>query len=150
MKKTIISFLIIVAYVNLLPYACRLWRGLDWVAQYFPCSNEDPILISLLWIIFFIALASPPAVPLIAAFLFRKWIPITFLLSIIVVTTLLGYAHYNNDLTSGSTAAISLVIIPVYVTVITSVVAGVIGIVEFLVRRRKKCNQQTCVGAETT
>jgi hypothetical protein len=150
MKKSIISFFIIVAYVNLLPYACRLWRGLDWVTQYFPCPNEEPILISLLWIIFFIAWASLPAVPLFAAFLLRKSIPLTFFLSKFVAIALLVYGHYDNDLTSSSTAAISLIIIPIEVAVITSAVAGVFGTIEFLVRRRKKSNQQKCVGAETT
>ena len=128
----------ILVYVNLLPYACRLWRGLDWVAQYFPCSDEDPILISLLWIIFFIALASLPALPLIAAFLLRKSIPITFILSKFVAMALLVYGHYDNDLTSSSTAVVSLIIIPIEVAVITSAVAGVFGTIEFLIRRNRK------------
>jgi hypothetical protein len=50
------------------------------------------------------------------------------IVSIIVVTTLLGYSHDDNDLMSGSTVTISLLIIPIFVTLITSVVVGVIEI----------------------
>jgi hypothetical protein len=135
MKKTIISSFIILAYVNIVPYACRLWRGLDWVAQYFPCSNNDPILMTLLWIIFFIAFASLPAIPLVVVFLLRKRIPVTFVLSIIFATTLLGYWHHDYDLASDAQAAIGLLFIPILATILTSVVAGIIGTIEFFVRR---------------
>lgn len=138
MKTKIIGSVAILVYVNLFPYACRLWRGLDWVAQYVPFTNDDPILISLLSIIFFTAWASLPAVPLIAAFLLRKSIPITFILAKFVTITLLVYWHYDNDLMSGSTAAISLIVIPIFVTAITSTVAGVIGTIEFLIRRNRQ------------
>jgi hypothetical protein len=138
MKKTIIGSVIILAYVNLVPYACRLWRGLDWVAQYLPLPDEGPSLIKLLAIIFFVAFASLPAIPLIAGFLLRKWIPITFCLSIIVVTTLLGFWHHDYDLASDAQAAIGLIFIPIYATMLTSVVAGITGTIEFLVRRNRK------------
>jgi hypothetical protein len=138
MKKTIIGSMVILAYVNLVPYACRLWRGLDWVAQYLPCPDEFPSLNALLAIIFFAAFASLPAIPLIVAFLLRKWIPITFFLSIIVATTLLGFWHHDYDLASDAQAAIGLVFIPIFAAMITSVVAGIIGTIEFLVRRNRE------------
>jgi heme/copper-type cytochrome/quinol oxidase subunit 2 len=90
-----------------------------------------------------------PAIPLIAAFLLRKWIPVAFFLSIIVATALLGFWHHNYDLASDAQAAIGLVIIPIMATMITSVVVGIIGIIEFFVRRRKKGAQQISAGAET-
>jgi hypothetical protein len=144
MKKTIISSFIIVAYVNIVPYACRLWRGLDWVAQYLP-DNKDHLISGLLFVGIF---ASLPAIPLIVVFLLRKWIPITFALSIICATTLLCLWHHNYDLASDAQAAIGLMFIPIFATVLTSVGAGIIGIIEFLVRRRKGC-QQTNTGTET-
>jgi hypothetical protein len=138
MKKTIIGSVLILAYVNLVPYACRLWRGLDWVAQYFPFTAEGPILITLLGVILLVAFASLPAIPLSAAFLLRKWIPITFFLSIIVATTLLGFWHHDYDLASDAQAAIGLFFIPIYTTMLTSVIAGISGTIEYLVRRNRK------------
>ena len=134
MKKAIIGSAVILLYVNLIPYACRIWRGLDWVAQYLPDNNDHLIL----GLIFLGVFASLPAIPLIAAFLLRKWIPVTFVLSIIVATVLLGFWHHNYDLASDAQAAIGLVIIPIMATMITSAVAGIIGTIEFFVRRKGK------------
>ena len=134
MKKAIIGSAVILLYVNFIPYACRIWRGLDWVAQYLP-DNKDHLISGLIFIGIF---ASLPAIPLIAAFLLRKWIPVAFFLSIIVATALLGFWHHNYDLASDAQAAIGLVIIPIMATMITSVVVGIIGIIEFFVRRKGK------------
>ncbi len=134
MKKAIIGSGIILLYVNIIPYACRIWRGLDWVAQYLPDNNDHLIL----GLIFFGIFASLPAIPLIAAFLLRKWIPVTFVLLIVVTTALLGFWHHDYDLASDAQAAIGLVFIPIIATMITSVVAGIIGIIEFFVRRNGK------------
>jgi hypothetical protein len=143
MKKTIIGSFIILAYVNIVPYACRLWRGLDWVAQYLP-DNKDQLISCLLFVGIF---ASIPAIPLIGVFLLRKWIPVTCVLSIICATTLLCLWHHNYDLASDAQAAIGLMFIPIFATVLTSVGAGIIGTIEFLIRRRKG-TQQTSTGTE--
>jgi len=134
MKKAIIGSAVILLYVNFIPYACRIWRGLDWVAQYLP-DNKDHLISGLIFIGIF---ASLPAIPLIAAFLLRKWIPVAFFLSIIVATALLGFWHHNYDLASDAQAAIGLIIIPIMATMITSVVAGIVGTIEFFVRRNGK------------
>ena len=138
MKKAIIGSAVILLCVNLIPYACRIWRGLDWVAQYLPDNNDHLIL----GLIFLGVFASLPAIPLIAAFLLRKWIPVTFVLSIIVATALLGFWHHNYDLASDAQAAIGLVIIPIMATMITSAVAGIVGTIEFIVRRSGKGKAQ--------
>jgi hypothetical protein len=138
MKKTILGSFIILAYVNLVPYVCRLWRGLDWATQYLPFHDEGPSLLILLAFIVLVAFASLPATPLIVAFLLRKWIPVSFVSSIIVATTLLGFWHHNYDLASDAQAALGLIFIPIYTTMITSVVAGIVGTIEFLVRRNRK------------
>lgn len=134
MKKAIIGSVVILLYVNIIPYVCRIWRGLDWVAQYLPDNNGHLIL----GLIFFGIFASLPTIPLIAAFLLRKWIPITFFLSIIVATALLGFWHHDYDLASDAQAAIGLIFIPIVATLLTSLAAGTIGIIEFFVRRNGK------------
>jgi len=58
MKKSVIGSVIILAYVNLVPYAGRIWRGVEWVAQYLP--DEGHRLSGLL---FFGGFASLPAIP---------------------------------------------------------------------------------------
>lgn len=123
----------LVAYVNIVPYASRIWRGLDWVAQYLP--GEGHLVDGLL---FFGGFASLVAIPLVVTFLHRKWIPITFVVSMIVATALLSYWHHNYDLASDAQAAIGLVFIPIYVAMITGVVAGIIGAIEYLIRRTRR------------
>jgi hypothetical protein len=63
MKKSVIGSVIILVYVNLVPYVSRIWRGVEWVAQYLP--DEDHRLSGLL---FFGGFASLPAIPLMVAF----------------------------------------------------------------------------------
>jgi hypothetical protein len=79
--------------------------------------------------------ASLVAVPLVVTFLIRKWIPITFVVSIIVATVLLSFWHHNYDLASDAQAAIGLIFIPMFAATITGVVAAVIGVIEFLIRK---------------
>lgn len=133
MKKAIIGSAAILTYVNIIPYACRIWRGLDWVGQYLP-DNKDQLISGLLFVGIF---ASLPAIPLAVTFLLRKRIPVTFVLSIIVATTLLCLWHHNYDLASDAQAAIGLMFIPIMATMLTSVVAGIIGTIEFFVRRER-------------
>jgi len=138
MKKTIIGSVALVVYVNLVPYACRIWRGLDWVAQYLP--DEGHLISGLL---FFGGFASLVAVPLIVTFLLRKKIPITFVASIIVATALLSFWHHNYDLASDAQAAIGLIFIPMYAAKITGVIAVIFGIIEFVIRKGKGNCQQS-------
>ncbi|MBX3410221.1 MAG: hypothetical protein KF859_10090 [Phycisphaeraceae bacterium] len=120
----------LLGYVNFLPYLCRLWRGLDWVAQYLP--DQGYFISGLL---FFGAFASLPAIPLIATYLSRGRIPATFVLSFVVATGLLSFAHHNYDLGSDAQAALGLVFFPIYVTVITGFIAAVSGGIELLIRK---------------
>ena len=133
MKKAVIGSAIIVAYTNLVPYVCRMWRGAEWAAQYLPDEGHR-----LSGMLFFGAFATLPSIPLVAAFLLRKWIPVTFFVSIIVTTALLVFWHHDYDLASDAQAAIGLLVIPLYVTLITAIISGVIAGMEFLVRRKRK------------
>jgi len=132
MKNAIIGSAVILLGVNLFPYACRIWRGLDWVAQYLP--DEGHLISGLL---FMGGFASLPAIPLIVAFLLRNRLPITFMVSIVSVVALLSFWHHNYDLASDAQAAIGLIFIPIYVTMITAVIGGVSALVEVLIRRRR-------------
>ena len=135
MRKTVTYSLIILAYVNLVPYVCRMWRGFDFVAQYLPDKGH---LIS--GICFFGGFASLPAIPLFVVFLCRKNIPITFVTSIIVATALLVFWNYDYDLATDAQAAAGLIFIPLYAATITGVIAAITGSIEFLIRRRNKVN----------
>ena len=127
LKKTIMTSAIILAYVNLLPYACRIWRGWDWVAQYLSAAP-----------LFFAVFASLPAIPLIVLLLFRKVIPVTFVVSIIVTTTLLVYWHHAYDLASDAQAGIGLLVMPICAAVIAGVVGVLGGGLECFIRRQGK------------
>ena len=129
-KKIIISSIFILVYVNLVPYVCRIWKGVDWATQYIP--DKSHLVLGLL---FFTCFASLPAVPLIVIFLFRKQIPITFIIAIIVTTALLSFWHHNYDLSSDAQAAIGLVFIPIAVVKFTVIIAGIIAVIELLLRK---------------
>lgn len=146
MKKEIIGPAVILVYVNLVPYVCRLWRGLDWAAQYLPDKGH---LISGL--LFFGTFASLPAIPLIATYLRRRRNPITFVIAVIVVTVLLSYWHHNYDLASDAQAAIGLVFFPIYAAVITGVSAAVLGRIESFIRKRiaNQASQTTPLRSES-
>ena len=133
MKKAIVGSVIIFAYVNLIPFVCRVWRGIEWVIQYLPDEGHR-----ISGLIFFGSFASLPAIPLVSAFLLRKRIPVTFVVSIIVATALLFFWHHDYDLTSDAQAAIGLIFIPMYAAAITAIVAGLTGVIEHLIRRDRK------------
>ena len=130
MKKAILASVILIAYVNFAPYAFRMWQGVEWMAQYLP--DEGHRLSELL---FFVSFSSLPAIPLVVVFLLRKWLPVTFAMSIFVATSLLIFWHHNYDIASDAQAAIGLIFIPFYATLITAVVSGFTAVIEFLIRR---------------
>ena len=133
MKKDVAGSVVILAYVNLVPYVCRMWRGVEWVAQYLPDEGHR-----ISGLVFFGCFASLPAIPLACAWLLRKRIPVTPVVSIILATALLVFWHHDYDLRSDAQAAVGLVVIPMYVAIITGVVAGFSGLIEFLIRRSRR------------
>lgn len=133
MKKAVLGSAIIVVYTNVVPCFCRLWRGVEWVAQYLPDEGHR-----ISGLIFFGGFASLPAIPLVSAFLLRKRIPVTLFVSIMVTTALLVYWHQDYDLRSDAQAAIGLIFIPMYAAAITAIVTGLFGVIEFLIRRNRR------------
>lgn len=127
--KNIVGAIALLLYVNLLPYACRLYRGIDWAVQYFP--DHAHFLSGML---FFGGFASLPALPLIAVFWLRKWLPATFAVACLVATGLLAAWHHNYDLAADAQAAIGLVFIPIYVALLTGLAAGITAVVESIIK----------------
>lgn len=130
-KTNIVWSLLLLAYVDLLPYASRIYRGTDWVAQYLP--DRGHLIFGL---IFFGCFASLPGVPLIVTFWLRRRLPVTFAVAFCLMTGLLVTLHHDYDLAADAQAAIGLVFMPIYVGILTSVVALLTGIVELTGRRR--------------
>jgi hypothetical protein len=133
MKKAVIGSAIIIVYTNVVPYVCRLWRGAEWASQYLPDEGHR-----LSGMFFFGTFATLPSIPLVVAFLARKWIPLTASLSFIVATFFLVLWHHDYDLASDAQSAIGLLVIPLYVTLITFIISGFIAGMELLIRRKRK------------
>ena len=128
--KNITYTALLLLYMNLIPYACRLYRGMDWAAQYLP--DEGHRFFGLL---FFGGFASLPALPLIVTFWLRKHLPVTFIVSLIASTGLLVFWHHGYDLASDAQAAIGLVFIPVYTLLLTMLTASVAAVIELLSKK---------------
>lgn len=128
--NNIVGAIVLLLYVNLLPYACRLYRGVDWAFQYLPDNTH--FLSSML---FFGGFASLPAFPLIALFWLRKRLPITFVIACLVATGLLVAWHHNYDLAADAQAAIGLVFIPIFAALLTGLAAGITAVVELIIKK---------------
>ena len=122
----VLGVLGLILYVNALPYISRIWNK-ELFEQY--------VFDSAFAYLFFGFIASLAVIPPIITFILRKWIPLTFVLSIIITTVVLSYFHHNFDLSSDPQAAIALLFIPVISAFITGAAAVVSGLIEFFVRR---------------
>jgi len=131
-RKALPIYLGLVVYVNALPYLSRLPNGFDWMMQYVP--NQG--LMALFSILFFGFFATFAAVPLIVCTMLRKHIPITNVLAFVLSTLLLLWFHHDYDLSSDAQAAIGLVVIPIVLAGVTGVVTGLVGTMEFLLRKK--------------
>lgn len=126
MKKSVAGTLLIILYTIFIPYLSRIWKGFAWVKQYFPEHKH-----SFLGFLFFSAAASVAAVPVIAAFLLRRYIPISFIISFILTTVILVYWHHDYDLSSDAQAALGLLVIPFISAFITGIILAISGAIEF-------------------
>jgi len=138
MKYRILASILVLAYVNALPYACRLYRGLDWAAQYLP--DREHFLIGM---IFFQAFASLPAIPIIATIWLGRMGRIALVLSLLTATSFLVFWHHDYDVASDAQAAIGLIVIPILACGPTVLAAAVgVGISFGLTRIREVANQR--------
>lgn len=130
---TLLGSAALIVYVNLVPYVCRMPRGVRWVKQYVP--DEGHLVEGLLFIG---AWASLPAIPLIVALVLRKRLPATYAICVTAATALLVYWHHDYDMAADAQAAIGLIFIPIYVLGLTTAVGAVSAVVELFVRRSRR------------
>ena len=135
---TVVCSALSITYVNLVPYLCRLPRGVSWAAQYLP--DEGRLVLGLL---FFGVFASLPAIPLIVAFVYRQQLPATLLVCVATVTALLIHWHHDYDLASDAQAAIGLIFIPIYALGLTTALGAGSAAVELLIRRLRRSPTNT-------
>ena len=96
----------------MMPFLCRIPRGSEWVAQYLPGDG-----MTFAGSLFILAFSAIPAVVVFCAAQVSKpryYLPVLASAAV----ALLGLANYHsgNDLTADAQSAISLVIIPFYVS----------------------------------
>ena len=112
----------------LMPYVARLPRGIEWVQQY---TN-----VGLMGNLFLGALNAIPWGCMIAASsVFRDKRLVVFPCAFGFAA--LAWGHYSLDLKSDSTAAIALVIIPVYATMAVGIGTGLGLAIDWLKARRE-------------
>jgi len=120
-----------------LPVLCRFPNGLDFALQYFPSSQHIGG-----WLLLF---GFPNSIPGIIVYfsivLSKPEIYFVGLSTTIVTYTLLVFWHYNNDLGAGPESSISLIIIPIRVSVI-SFSTLVVGICFRLIFDHLKCTSR--------
>ena len=121
-----------------MPFLSRIPRGAEWIGQYFP-NILGLVLIGLFAMI-------PAVVVFVAALLSKPPFYFPALGSTLVAVVMLAYWHHDNDLASDAQAAISLIIIPIYVAVL-SLAGGVVGVgFQFavsLVHKEDRTSRQT-------
>ena len=124
--------LLAVLYVNLLPYLCRLPKGIDWAKQYFP--DEGHLIGGL---IFFHCFYSIPAVLLILSIYTSKKYAIPFIFTFLTVTIATVYLNYNYDLASDAQAAIGLIFMPIIVFFL-GLIAFLLGYaIQYLINKKE-------------
>ena len=146
-KRTLIYCLF--AYVIFLPYLCRLYRGPGWAVQYLPIGLFNNLFTELLFaipgILFFGCFSALTAIPSVICLRYWKHVPATFFISLVITTVLLVYFHHDYDLAADAQAAIGLFFIPLYTAAVTIIVSGILGLIEFRIRKYMR-NQQSVPG----
>jgi len=142
-KKTLIYGLF--AYTVLLPYLCRLYRGLDWTLQYLPIGQFGNLFTELIFaipaVLFFGVFSALTAIPMILCIRYWQYVPVTFYICLVTTTGLLIYYHHDYDLAADAQAAVGLVFIPLYTVGITMAIAVLPCLIEVLIRKRRTPNQ---------
>ncbi|MGY8770251.1 MAG: hypothetical protein ACKVH8_17685 [Pirellulales bacterium] len=107
MNKIVLSVVVFI-YMNLLPYLCRLPKGIEWAKQYLP--DEGHLFPGL---IFFHCFYSIPAVLLVVSIFTSKKYMIPFLSTFLTLTIVTVYFNHSYDLASDAQAAIGLIVFPI-------------------------------------
>jgi hypothetical protein len=117
-------------YINLLPYVSRLPKGFAWAKQYLP--DEGHLIGGLLFFHFFYSI---PAGLLIFAIYTNKKPAIPLISTFLTVTIATILFNYGYDLASDAQAAIGLVFMPVYVTMLGLIAFAVGHALQFVVHK---------------
>ena len=125
-RKTIFSALILI-YINILPYLCRLPKGVEWALEILPDKNH-----LFQGLLFFHAFYSIPAVLLIIAIFKCKTIVIPCSTSILCISITTTYLLYSFDISADAQSAIGLIFLPIITTVIGGIGYGVGHLICFL------------------
>jgi hypothetical protein len=137
-QKALISG--ICAYTILLPYLCRLPRGVAWAVQYLPFGQFGNPVTELLFAVPDAALLAGfsviAAAPMVLCVLYWKHLRVTFCFAFAVTSLLLIYGHHDYDVAADAQAAVGLAFIPLYTLGITAVICGITGTTEWLIRKR--------------
>lgn len=110
--------------------------------QYLPIGLFNNLFTELLFaipgILFFGCFSVLAAIPMILCIRYWKYVPVTFFISLATTTGLLVYFHHDYDLAADAQAAVGLIFIPLYTAAITTALSGVFGLIELLLRRRRR------------
>ena len=130
--------LLAILYVNILPYMCRLPKGINWTKQYLP--DEGHLIGGL---IFFHCFYSIPAVLLILSIYTSKKYAIPFIFTFLTVTIATIYLNYGYDLASDAQAAIGLIFMPI-ITSFFGFIAFLLGhAIQYMQAIRKNKSENT-------
>ncbi len=112
-KKKLIYSIIGFIYIMLLPYLCRLPKGIDWAMQYL---NTESFLMFIFGFLFFSLFAAIPALLLVFSIIFSQKYCFPFIFTFLILSVLIIYYNYNYDLASDAQAALGLIFMPIYAT----------------------------------
>ena len=127
MARNLIATLLLILYVNVLPYAARLVHGVDWFLAYLPDG--------IFGFLFFAFVNTIAAAPLVLVWWMRARLRVTWIVALVTATVLLCFLHHDYDLASDAQAAIALLFFPIIAAVLTAAVAAIAGLIEFFVRK---------------
>jgi hypothetical protein len=127
MARNLIGSLLLVLYVNILPFACRLVHGVEWLTAYLPEGFSG--------FLFFAFLNTIAAGPILLTWWMRRRLPITWIVSLVTTTALLCFLHHDYDLGADAQSAIALLFFPIIAAIATAVVSAIAGLIEFFARK---------------
>ena len=109
--KLIAWSVVVLIWLNALPYLSRLHQGRDWVAGILPDGSGFPFLFGLLFVH---AIYSLPVIPFVRALIRSQRPTLPWAIALGVVSAFIIFAFRDVDLCCDANAAIILVNIPLF------------------------------------
>jgi len=145
MKNKITYSIVAFIYMNLLPYLCRLPKGIDWAKQYLP--SEGHLVGGLIFFHFFYSI---PAVLLVISIYTSKKYAIPFLTTFLSLTIVTVYFNYSYDLASDAQAAIGLFFMPIITSFFGSIAFGLGYAIQYLITNNTIRSDQKYASADSS